>query len=120
MSSGLVLGGMYDLETSDAGAASTEGDRKSYGATIGYIASSGFNAFFSYLLNSKNEYGGSNYEGTGYIAEIGYSISAGSSWGIGPVLQYRKFIYDKENGADLSMNREETLVIPMVQFMFHF
>lgn len=113
MASGLYLGGVYDVETDDAGVASNDGDRTSYGATIGYIADGGFNAMFSYLLNSKNELGGTNYEGSGYIVDIGYSFSLGS-WGVGPVLQYRKFSYDKPTTL------EETLVIPMIQFMFLF
>ncbi len=119
MASGMYLGGVYDVETDDAGAASNNGDRTSYGGTIGYIGDSGFNASFSYLFNSKNELGNTNYDGSGYIVDVGYTFSAGS-WGVGPVLQYRKFTYDKSGGASLTSDREETLVIPMVQFMFQF
>ncbi|MES2770179.1 MAG: hypothetical protein V4596_13620 [Bdellovibrionota bacterium] len=110
---GLYLGVAYDMESREYGSGATDQDRDSLGATIGYV-SGGWQLLGTYYFQSELE----DYEGTGYVIDIGYIFNVGSI-GIGPLLSYRHWEYDEQNGASVT-SLEHNNVLPSVQFQFTF
>lgn len=112
--SGLYLGIAYDMESRAYGSGATDQDRKSTGATIGYVTS-GWQFLGSYYFTSELE----DYKGTGYAVDVGYTFNLGSI-GIGPMLSYRHWEYDKQNNVSLANKLEHNNVLPSIQFQFSF
>lgn len=112
--SGLYLGVAYDMESREYGSGATDQDRDSLGATVGYI-SGGWQILGSYYFKSELE----DYEGTGYAVDLGYVFNVGSI-GIGPLLSYRHWEYDEQNGATVNPKVEHNNVLPSIQFYFVF
>lgn len=112
--SGLYLGVAYDMESREFGSGATDQDRDSLGGTIGYM-SDGWKLFGTYYFSSELE----DYEGTGYAIDLGYIFNLGSI-GIGPMLSYRHWEYDEQNGVALANTLEHNNVLPSIQFQFTF
>ncbi len=110
--SGLYLGATYDMENRDYG--SSDSDRKSLGASIGYLTG-GWQFLGTYFVTSDLE----KMEGSGYAVEIGYVFKVGSI-GIGPLLSYRHWEYDKNDGVSMAEKFTQTNIYPSVQFQFTF
>lgn len=111
---GLYLGAAYDMESREFGSGATDQDRDSLGATIGYV-SGGWQILGTYYFQSELE----DYEGTGYAIELGYVFNVGSV-GIGPLLSYRHWEYDEQNGASVNPAVEHNNILPSIQFQFVF
>lgn len=111
---GLYLGAVYDMESRKYGSSASDTDRDSLGATIGYVTG-GWQFLGTYFLKSELE----QMEGTGYAIEIGYVFNVGSV-GIGPLLSYRHWEYDENDGVAMTSNFEQSNLYPSVQFQFTF
>lgn len=112
--SGLYLGIAYDMESRVYGSGVSDQDRKSLGGTLGYM-SNGWQIMGTYYFKSDLE----DYEGNGYVIDLGYVFNMGSL-GIGPLLSYRHWEYDKQNGASVNPKLEHNNVLPSIQFAFTF
>lgn len=112
--SGLYLGAAYDMESRKYGSSAADEDRNSLGATIGYV-SGGWQFLGTYFLSSEFE----QMDGTGYSIEIGYVFQVGSV-GIGPLLSYRQWEYDENNGVAMANKQEQTNIWPSIQFQYAF
>jgi hypothetical protein len=116
--SGLYLGGAYDIENRSFGSSTSDQDRTSVGATLGYM-NSGWSLLGTYYFQSELKIQSNTYKGNGWTADFGYVYSFGSV-GIGPLLSYRHFVYDKVNGSTQSPSRENNNFLPSIQFQFVF
>jgi hypothetical protein len=114
-SSGLYLGIAYDMESRQYNSSTvSDEDRKSTGATIGY-ESGGWSILGTYYFTSELE----AYDGNGWTADLGYVFNMGSI-GIGPLLSYRHWEYDKKNGASVNPKVQQVNFLPSIQFQFVF
>lgn len=111
---GLYLGIAYDMESREYGSTAADEDRDSLGATLGYM-SGGWSILGTYYFQSEFE----DYDGTGYSVDLGYIFNLGSI-GIGPLLSYRHFEYDEQNGTAVNPVLEHNNFLPMVQFLATF
>lgn len=114
---GLYLGFNYDMDDRDMN--STSYHRKSYGATVGYISTSGWQILGTYFLKSKYDAGGTNYDGKGFSVDLGYVFNVGS-FGLGPLLSYRSWTYDKQNGIAATPELKQSNIVPSIQLFFSF
>lgn len=112
--SGLYLGIAYDMESRVYGSGVSDQDRKSLGGTIGYVTG-GWQFLGTYYFKSELE----DYKGTGYAVDVGYIFNIGSV-GIGPLLSYRHWEYDEQNGVSLTNKLEHNNILPSIQFQFSF
>jgi hypothetical protein len=126
MSSGLYLGGIYEMENSESKTTSTaKSEQSAYGASVGYV--SNFYVIGSYFLSAeiKGSGGITSYTtGTGFGADLGYTFMMGK-WGFGPELSYKSITYEKTkaaNGRETTLSKKYTSsdIIPYFAFKFVF
>jgi hypothetical protein len=107
--SGLYLGVAYDMESRKYGGSPSDEDRTSTGGTLGYI-SGGWSFFGTYYFSSDFE----KYSGKGWSFDMGYIYNVGS-FGIGPMITYRKFEYDTQSGAAVNPVLQHSNFLPCLQ-----
>jgi hypothetical protein len=121
--SGLTVLGMYgmDNKTVSSSGGSTQMNRTSYGAGIGFLSKQamGIYADAVYFINADLTSGSNKYNGTGYQATLGYKFDL-SKFSIGLQFAYRSFTYTKLNGATLATTYDQTNLDPMFAFIFVF
>lgn len=117
-SSGLYLGGMYQM--------SKIGDDKAtaVGPTLGYSHYSGFYALFTYFLMAQQDAGsGSEFtDGMGPQVDLGWVFPVTRVFMIGPQVSYRSISYDKfkANGASVDADYTRSNILPYISLWFRF
>jgi hypothetical protein len=117
---GIYFGAVYDIDNKSVKrTTTTDYDRKSIGASLGYI-SGGFQFIATYYFQSNYDISGeTTKKGTGYTFDLGYIMPIGTV-GVGPLLSYRTWTYTKDDDGTLDPNYKQTNIIPSIQLFLTF
>lgn len=111
LANGLYVGGAYDTRTDQSG--STQIERSSAGASIGYH-NSGWYIDGTYYLTSNRKAGSNEYkEGSGFGADVGHRFAVSDPLHLGLQVSYRSFGYSKVNNTT-ETNKISSELMPML------
>jgi hypothetical protein len=119
------LGGVYTYDnTADTGTSSAKDLTTAYGAAIGLITDNVY-MLFNYYVSAQYDQTSSSgtttsyTSGSGFGVAIGYMFSVGSSFRLGPELDYRNLQYTKRSvsGSSGSASLTMSTLVPYVTMM---
>lgn len=117
-SSGLFLGGMYQMSKFN------DDQATAVGPTLGFKHYSGFYALFTYFLMAEQESGASTTftDGMGPQIDVGWMFPLTYMFYIGPQISYRSINYSKVDisGASVETDFTRSNVLPYISLWFRF
>jgi len=117
-SSGLFLGGMYQMSSVNDDKATA------VGPTLGFKHFSGFYALFTYFLMAEQDSGATTTftDGMGPQIDVGWMFPLTYMFYIGPQISYRSINYSKADisGASTEVDYTRSNVLPYISLWFRF
>jgi hypothetical protein len=115
---GWAYGATYALSAND----STDSNRTSLGATLGYYSEKDFYLNYTYYFSSKYKSGPTEYKGSGYEFDLGFLSKVTSSFYVGLMFAIKNFSYTDSttNGVSNSISATHKEVLPMFTFAVDF
>jgi len=119
-SSPIYLGGLYSYDsTSTTSSSSTTTDTfGSYGPSLGLLTDNVYLIFTYFVASTETTSNHSYSSGSGFQVVLGYKFDMGSSWGLGPQVNYRSLAYTKDGNS--TVDHHYTTLLPYVSLWFTF
>jgi hypothetical protein len=123
--SGLMLGGIYKLETDQVAAGDTKGS--AYGPSIGWMRED-LSLILSYFLNASRTYTVIGVpkkfsKGRGWQLDFAWTPHLSENFGLGPAVTWQTLRYAASqigNGDETSDSYEEARIVPGLAFWYRF